>query len=351
MKKNWIGKLAAGVLACSLACNLFMGAGSSAAAATFDDINQDDVFFKQEAGSSTCTLVSATMLIRRAAMMNGDDGWSDITEDAVRSVGWLEGVGLKWNFSYQGITVAHDGFSGDPEELQTKLEEHPEGIVLYKKKSDQQHAVLVTDYTDGVFYCADPSRVKDAGRIPIDVASIAVEDSNYIWYVAAPTVYLTDESGDTVFHEVETAKPTVAPKPTATARPTAGPKVTAIPEEEDEEEEEGEIEVKPGPAVMSTEETEAPRKVSGLRVKNNKYKTLTVTWGKVSGAKGYQIRFGTTRDLSNSSSITLGEKRRAILTGLKKGRTFYVKVRAYNLNGKKKVYGSYSSVKNRKVKK
>ena len=35
------------------------------------------------------------------------------------------------------------------------LAEHPEGIVLYDRR--QPHAVLLTDYTDGVFYCSDPA--------------------------------------------------------------------------------------------------------------------------------------------------------------------------------------------------
>ena len=49
--------------------------------------------------------------------------------------------------------------------------------------------------------------------------------------------------------------------------------------------------------------------------------------------------------------IFLNCGRRAALTDLSKGSVFYVKVRAYKLNGKKKVYGSYSAVKKGKVKK
>ena len=35
------------------------------------------------------------------------------------------------------------------------LEQHPEGIVLYDRT--QPHAVLLTDYTNGIFYCSDPA--------------------------------------------------------------------------------------------------------------------------------------------------------------------------------------------------
>ena len=123
----------------------------TAQAATFSDINQDSVFLKQPGGSNLCTLVAATMMVRRGAMMNGNDNWASISTDMMRSAAWVEGIGLKWNFTCGSVTVAHDSFSGTAADLQTKLSEHPEGIVLYKQKSDQQHAILVTDYTDGVF--------------------------------------------------------------------------------------------------------------------------------------------------------------------------------------------------------
>ena len=186
----------------------------NANAATFSDINQDSVFLKQPSGSSLCTLVAATMLVRRGAMMNGNANWASITTDMMRSAAWVEGTGLKWNFTCGGMTVAHDSFSGNATDLAVKLSEHPEGIVVYKQKSDQQHAVLVTDYTDGIFYCADPAAGIFAGRIPITSASIGIEESNYIWYISSPDLYLTDDSGNQIPHAVETPKPsTSSPKP------------------------------------------------------------------------------------------------------------------------------------------
>lgn len=323
-------------------------------AATFSDINQDSVFLKQPSGSSLCTLVAATMLVRRGAMMNGNADWASITTDVMRSAAWVEGTGLKWNFTCGGVTVAHDSFSGSTSDLIVKLSEHPEGIVVYKQKSDQQHAVLVTDYTDGVFYCADPAAGILPGRIPISSASIGIEEANYIWYVSSPDLYLTDASGNQIPHAVETPKPSAAtssPKPTATATPkptatattkpkataTAKPKTTAKPKAESED--------------KSSEKVTAPGKVSGVSVKNNKKKTLTVTWKSTKGAKGYQIRFATTKKIPKGAAYVNLTGHRAALTDLSKGSVFYVKVRAYKLNGKKKVFGPYSGVKKGKVKK
>ena len=323
----------------------------TAQAATFSDINQDSVFLKQPGGSNLCTLVAATMMVRRGAMMNGNDNWASISTDMMRSAAWVEGIGLKWNFTCGSVTVAHDSFSGTAADLQTKLSEHPEGIVLYKQKSDQQHAILVTDYTDGVFYCADPSGAVASGRIPLSSASITIEASNYIWYISSPTLYLTDSSGNQIPHVVTpkptaaaTAKPTATAKATATAKPkkTTKPKTTAKPKNTET--------AKPS-ATEKAEKVKAPGKVKDVVVKNNKKKTLTITWKKTSGAKGYQLRFATTKKIpGGAASVTL-TGRRAALTDLSKGSVFYVKVRAYKLNGKKKVYGSYSAVKKGKVKK
>ena len=63
----------------------------NADAATFSDINQDSVFLKQPSGSSLCTLVAATMLVRRGAMMNGNANWASITTDMMRSAAWSKG--------------------------------------------------------------------------------------------------------------------------------------------------------------------------------------------------------------------------------------------------------------------
>ena len=260
----------------------------NANAATFSDINQDSVFLKQPSGSSLCTLVAATMLVRRGAMMNGNANWASITTDMMRSAAWVEGTGLKWNFTCGGMTVAHDSFSGNATDLAVKLSEHPEGIVVYKQKSDQQHAVLVTDYTDGIFYCADPAAGIFAGRIPITSASIGIEESNYIWYISSPDLYLTDDSGNQIPHAA---------------------------------------------------------------VKNNKKKTLTITWKSTKGAKGYQVRFATSKKIPKGAASVILTGHRAALTDLSRGSVFYVKVRAYKLNGKKKVFGPYSGVKKGKVKK
>ena len=48
------------------------------------------------------------------------------------------------------------------------------------------HGVLLTEYRDGQFYCADPSEYAGTGVIPIEEAwGTRVENSNAYWYVTS----------------------------------------------------------------------------------------------------------------------------------------------------------------------
>lgn len=163
---------------------------TKAKAATFDEINHPDVFLKQVNGDMQCTLVAATMLIRRAAMLSGNPKWSNITVNQVKNQAWVDGVGLKYTFTYEGITVNKAPFGNDPvSEAITLLQEHPEGIVLYDQyRIPRSHAVLLTDYSNGMFYCADPSDAVPYGRIPINEGLVQVKDSEYYYYVSSPSI-------------------------------------------------------------------------------------------------------------------------------------------------------------------
>lgn len=140
-----------------------------AEAASFNDINNSSVFIKGTSGR--CTLASAVMMVRRTAMATGNTGWANITENSMKSSAWIDGQGLRRSFSYSGISVKHAYLSSNIDnasELRDILNNHPEGIVLYN--ADYPHAILLTDYTNGIFYCADPDLGPSKGRIPITEA-------------------------------------------------------------------------------------------------------------------------------------------------------------------------------------
>lgn len=126
-------------------------------------INDPSVFLIQET-SYTCTLASAAMMMRRRAILDGEN-WQAITESSLRPTAWMEDVGLYHSFSFQGISVGNGSFSNVVSDLVPLLSQHPEGIVIYN--TGQPHAILVTDYdsSTGNFYCADP--MLNSGRIPV----------------------------------------------------------------------------------------------------------------------------------------------------------------------------------------
>lgn len=171
-------KLSALVLTLALMLSILPGALAV-------DLNVDAGFYFKQSRGGTCTLASAAMMLRRRAYFDGLDGWVDVTENSVKSTAWSGG--LSHSFTYNAMHVGYatlpSGTTAKTEALIQILQEHPEGIVLYDRT--QPHAVLLTDYTDGVFYCSDPSNGVSAGRVPLSSASISISGASCYWYITS----------------------------------------------------------------------------------------------------------------------------------------------------------------------
>ncbi len=169
-----------------LAVLLLVALAPMALAADLPDFNETRVFIKQERSTGTCTLASAAMMLRRAALLSGDASWDQITEASCRPVFWRGG--LPYSFTYGSFTVGHarlPGGAANRAVLADVLAKHPEGIVLHSYSA--RHGILLTDYTDGVFYCADPAPSIPSGRITIDQAwGTRIENSSAYWYITSP---------------------------------------------------------------------------------------------------------------------------------------------------------------------
>ena len=190
MKKGLKKIIASAAVLGAAVLGIAMLPSASASAATLNEINDPSVFLKQQE-SDTCTLCANVMMLRRAALMRGDSDWSSITEYGAKPTIWCWGAGMYNSYSYKGISVSYGRIQYDAEsELIALLKEHPEGIVAYDY--DYPHAVLLTDYTDGVFYCAEPANCVEAGRVTADKAIIPVGGVEAYWYVTSPDVQLTE---------------------------------------------------------------------------------------------------------------------------------------------------------------
>ena len=105
-----------------------------------------------------------------------------------------------------------------------------------------------------------------------------------------------------------------------------------------------------GNVINDTNNTAAPTqtvsvsKVKGkpkLKLKKGKVK---LTFKKVKGADGYEIRYATNKKFKKSKKITV-KSPKATLKKLKKGKKYFVKIRAFKRNAaSQKVYGAYSKV-------
>ena len=85
-----------------------------------------------------------------------------------------------------------------------------------------------------------------------------------------------------------------------------------------------------------------PAKVT-LKAKAGK-RSATLSWTKVSGASGYKVYRATKKNGSYKRIFTT-TKTKVVNKSLKKGKTYYYKVRAYKTVKGKKIYGAYSAVK------
>ena len=97
-----------------------------------------------------------------------------------------------------------------------------------------------------------------------------------------------------------------------------------------------------------------PKATSISKLTSPKTKQLKVTYKKVSGVTGYQVTYSTSKKFTKSTTKTATVKGVSKLSktvkSLKKGKTYYVKVRTYKTVGGTKYYSSYTSAKKIKIK-
>lgn len=102
--------------------------------------------------------------------------------------------------------------------------------------------------------------------------------------------------------------------------------------------------------ISNTSVTEKKVKVTSM--KNKSSRTIIVKWEKISGVTGYQVQFSTKKNFKKitASKYLSSSKSSMRCSGLKKKKTYYVRVRAYISSNGSKTYGSWSAKKKVKIK-
>ena len=87
-------------------------------------------------------------------------------------------------------------------------------------------------------------------------------------------------------------------------------------------------------------------------VTNSGAKKMTVKWGKNARASGYQIQYSTDKTFkTGNKSVTISGASTVAkaITGLTKGKTYYVRIRTFKTAGSTKYFSAWSPVKNVKI--
>ena len=179
--------------------------------------------------------------------------------------------------------------------------------------------------------------------------SYSVYASTYSWDDAKDYVYLIrcveflDASGNilkTIGNSNKPSDPSVPSNPSnsdstqpTSAQPAINAPITASPK------------VTPPTATKVTK----PAKVKAVKLKAKK-KRLNVSWKKVSGATGYEVKAATNSKFTKGKKTVTVKKNKVTLKNLKPKKKYFVKVRAYKLANGRKYYGKWSKVVRKTVK-
>jgi len=95
-----------------------------------------------------------------------------------------------------------------------------------------------------------------------------------------------------------------------------------------------------------------PKAVSGLKLTAGKGR-LTVSWKKgAGGIGGYQLQYGLKKSFSGAKKATVSKAStvKGTIKNLKKGKIYYVRIRAFKKVGKSTYWSAWSAAKKAKVK-
>ena len=179
-------------LVCVLALTAALWLPAGAEGLYFGSHPEDDVYIVQSV-VHTCTLVSATMMLRNYSCQRGSP-YEMVTDTGVGHYAWTKQYGLSQDFTIGSVHVTCNADIRNAIDkkayLINVLQFHPEGVVIYD--TGAPHAIYLFGYDQDTdtFYCADTTSRNGGHAIPL-VESIIygetqqdkVNTIDKIWYI------------------------------------------------------------------------------------------------------------------------------------------------------------------------
>ncbi len=165
-------------------------------------------------------------------------------------------------------------------------------------------------------------------------------------------------SAPTTVAPAQTESTTLAPTTTTQVEQTATAPQTTEPNVVDTTQSTIKVATKPETKTTKAKETvDKKQKKASVKKATPAKASLTITWAKVKGVKGYEIQLATDKKFKkNLKKVTIKKQKttKTTVKKLKAKKTYYVRIRTYKtkkVNGKStKVYSSWSKVKTVKTK-
>lgn len=105
------------------------------------------------------------------------------------------------------------------------------------------------------------------------------------------------------------------------------------------------------PSPSPDEKVSKPKKAAISSVKSKKKGSMVVKFKKLFKAGGYQLSYSTSKKFKKAKTKVLKAASSSVtIKKLKSKKTYYVRLRAFNKSGSKKVYGAWSKTAKVKVK-
>ena len=131
--------------------------------------------------------------------------------------------------------------------------------------------------------------------------------------------------------------PAATKKPSSSNTPSAAKKPSASSDTQDASSE-------------TSTKASAPKAVKGLRVVNQKPLKLIITWLPDTTVKGYEVQYAMDKKFTRSLKKKTVKTTYCTVKKVKRSKTYFVRVRAYKLQGTKKIYSKWTKVKKIKIK-